>query len=134
MSRENVEVVRLVHEAWNRDDREAALLLIHPDVAFRNPGDLFLGIESVYRGQAGVREWWTAVKEPWEYFKAHIERTLEEGDKVVTVLRFEAVGRESGARVELPFTTVWELRGGLIVKMTAYHSLDEALEGEGLPQ
>jgi ketosteroid isomerase-like protein len=132
MSQENVEVVRLAYEAWNRDDVDAALLLIHPDAEWRGPGDLFLGIEGGYRGHAGIREWWDAIKEPWKSFESHIERTLEKDDIVVTVVRFEAVGRESGVTVELPFVNAWELRGGLIVKFSAYHSLDEALEAMGL--
>jgi ketosteroid isomerase-like protein len=134
MSQENVEIVRCVYEAWNRDDLDAALLLMHPDVELHNPDALFLGTESVYYGHAGVRDWWVAAKEPWEYFKSHIERTLEEGDKVVTVVRFEALGRESGAKVELPFTNVWELRSGLIVKFGAYYSQDDALEAAGLSE
>jgi uncharacterized protein len=134
MSQENLEIVRLAFEAWNRDDLDSALLLIHPEAEWRGPPELFLGVEGVYRGHAGVREWWSAVKEPWEYFKSHIERTLDEGDKVVTVVRFEAVGRESGAKVELPFINAWELRGGLIVKFNAYYSLEEALEAEGMRQ
>jgi uncharacterized protein len=134
MSERNVEIVRLAHEAWNRDDIDAALVLVHPDVEWRGPGDLFLGIDSLYRGHAGFREWWNANKEPWEYFKSHIERTLDKGEKVVTVVRFEAVGRSSGVKVELPFTNVWELRGGLIVKFNAYHSLQEALEAAGLAE
>jgi ketosteroid isomerase-like protein len=135
MSQENVEVVRAAFEGWNRDDLDAALLLIHPDAEWRGPGDLFLGIDAVYRGHSGVREWWNATKEPWQYFKSHIERTLEEGDKVVVVVRFEAVGRESGAKVELPFlTNVFELSDGLIMKFEAFYSLEEALEATGLSE
>jgi ketosteroid isomerase-like protein len=135
MSKENVEVVRLANEAWNRDDFDAVLLLIHPNVEVCQPGDLFLGTESVYRGHTGVREWWNASKEPWEYFKSHIECTLEEGDKVVTVVRFEAVGKGSGAKVELPYiANVCELRDGLIVKFTTYYSLEEALLAVGLSE
>ena len=132
MSQENVEIVHLAYEAWNRDDIDAMLLLMHANVELHNPDALFLGTESVYRGHAGVREWWNAAKEPWEYFKSHIERTLAAGDKVVTVVRFEAVGRESGAKVTLPLTNVWELRDGLIVRFDAYYSLEEALEAAGL--
>src|SRR2546425_1024478 len=84
MSKQNVETVRRVYEAWNRDDPEAALVVMHPDVELRNPTDVFLGTQSVYRGHAGIREFWKAAKEPWEYFKSHIERTLVKDDKVVT--------------------------------------------------
>jgi ketosteroid isomerase-like protein len=61
--------------------------------------------------------------------------TLEEGDKVVVVVRFEAVGRESGAKVELPFlTNVFELSDGLIMKFEAFYSLEEALEATGVSE
>jgi ketosteroid isomerase-like protein len=135
MSQENVEVVRRAYEAWNADVLDALLLLIHPDAELRQPDDLFLGSGTFYRGHAGLREWWNLAKEPWEYFKSHIERTLAEGDKVATVVRFEAVGKESGVNVELPFiTNVFELRGGLIVKFDTYYSLEDALEAVGLSE
>ena len=134
MSEQNVETVHRVYEAWNRDDPGAALVVMHPDVELRNPTDVFIGTQSVYRGHAGLREFWKAAKEPWEYFKSHIERTMEKGDTVVTVVRFEAVGRESGAKVGLSFTNVWELRDGLIAKFGAYNSLEEALEAAGLSE
>jgi uncharacterized protein len=134
MSRANVEVVRRAYEAWNREDLDAFLSVVHPDAEWRGPGDLFLGIEGVYRGHAGVRDWWNAAKEPWQYFKSHVQRIFAGGDKVVTVVRFEAVGKESGAKVELPFTNVWELRGGLIVMFGAYYSHAEALEAVGLSE
>jgi ketosteroid isomerase-like protein len=138
MSRASVEVVRRAYEAWNRQDLEAFLLVVHPDAEWGGEGadDLFLGISrSVYHGHAGVREWWNAAKEPWEYFKSHVQRILAGGDKVVTVVRFEAVGKESGAKVELPFlTNVIELKDGLVVKFNAYYSLDEALDAAGLSE
>jgi ketosteroid isomerase-like protein len=125
-------VVLRAYDAWNRADLEAALAVVDPDVEWRGPGDLFLGVGSIYRGHAGVREWWALVKEPWEYFRTHVERTIEGAGKVVTVVRFEAVGRESGAPVELPFSNVWEIRDGLVVRFDACSSLEEALELAGL--
>jgi ketosteroid isomerase-like protein len=121
MSRANVEVVRRAYEAWNRQDLDTFLSIVHPDAEWSGPRDLFLGMKDVYRGHTGVREWWNAAKEPWEYFKSHVQRILAGGDKVVTVVRFEAVGKESGAKVELPFlTNVIEVKDGLIVKFNAY--------------
>lgn len=134
MSGQNVQTVRRVYEAWNRDGPDAALMVMHPNVEVLNPIDVFLGTQSVYHGHAGLREFWKAAKEPWEYFKSHIERTLEKGDTVVTVVRFEAVGKESGAKVGLSFANVWELRSGLIAKFGAYNSLESALEAAGLSE
>jgi ketosteroid isomerase-like protein len=133
MSRENVEVVRQVHEAWNRDDSEAAQSLFDPAAEVHVPPGLFLGFESRYYGHEGLRQWWEAAKEPWKYFKSYIEHTVDEGDAVVTLVRFEAVGRESGVKVELPSVgNAWRLRDGRVVSFAAYRSLDEALEAVGL--
>lgn len=131
-----MEIVRIAYEGWNRDDLDRALSVIHPDAEWSAGGvpDLFLGLEPVYRGHAGVREWWTFVKEPWEYFQSHIERVVEEGDKVVTAVRFEAVGKGSGVTVGLPLANVWELEDGLIVKFASYYTFEEALEAAGLSE
>ena len=132
MSRENVEVVRSAFEAWNRDDLEGALTLIHPDAVFKVPDGVFLGIEGEFHGHTGVREYWQANKEPWQYYKSHIERTLEAGDIVVLGVRLEGVGKESGAHVDLPFANVFEVADGLITKLVTYASFGDALEAVGL--
>jgi ketosteroid isomerase-like protein len=132
MSQSNVEIVRLAHEAFNRNDFEAARRLVHPDAEWRNRS-FFLGSEDVYRGHAGLQKWWTNAKEPWDYFTSHIERIFEEDGRLVTVVRLEGVGVTSGAEVELPSAAnVWELEGGLVKRFSAYGSLEEALEAEGL--
>jgi ketosteroid isomerase-like protein len=79
-----------------------------------------------------VREWWQSAKEPWEYFQSHIERIVEEGDTVVVAVRFEAVGKESGAKVGLAVANLFEFENGLIVRWAAYHSFAEALEAAGM--
>jgi ketosteroid isomerase-like protein len=137
MSRENVDVVRRAYDAWNREDLDAFLSIVHPDAEWTAAGaaDLFLGVEGAYRGHEGVREWWNAVKEPWSYFRSHVQRTFVGDDKVVTVVRFEAEGKESGAKVELPFlTNLLEVKDGLIVRFSAYWSLEEALAAAGLSE
>jgi uncharacterized protein len=134
MSRENVEVVHRVYDAWNRDDLEAARSLLDPDVELR-PGGFFVGMKPFYEGHPGLREWWQAAKEPWSYFRSHIDRTVDAGDLVVTLVHFEAVGRESGVRVELPsVANAWKLRDGRVVRFWAYRSVEEALEAVGLRQ
>jgi ketosteroid isomerase-like protein len=134
MSRENLEVVRLAFEAWNDDDLDAALALIHPDADWNAGGvtDLFIGVDAEYHGHAGVRAWWMAAKEPWAYFKSHIEHIVEEGNTVVTAVRFEAVGRESGAKVGLELANLWQLEDGLIVRFAAYYTLADALDAAGI--
>jgi ketosteroid isomerase-like protein len=66
MPQENVEVVRQVFKAWNNDDIDAALLVLHPDAEFHRASAGFPGNEDFYRGHAGIREWWRLNKEPWD--------------------------------------------------------------------
>ena len=128
MSRDRVQIVREAYEAWNGEDFETVRSLLHPRVEWRTSG-AFPGLKPVYHGLAGVREFWDSLKEPWEYFAIHIENAGERGGAVVATVRFEAVGRESGAKVELGFVNVWRVEDGLIVRFASYPSLDEALEG-----
>jgi hypothetical protein len=66
---------------------------------------------------------------------SHVERTFAGGNNVVTVVRFEAEGKGSGAKVGLPFmTNLLELEDGLITRFNAYYSLEEALEAAGLAE
>ena len=131
MSRENVEIVRRMYDAWNRDDFEVARPLIHPEVEWRTSG-AFPGLEPVYRGVGGVRQFWQDLKEPWESFLIHIERDVAEGDTVIVNLRFEAIGRASGAKVVLHFANTWRVQDGLVVDFGSTRTFDEALEAAGL--
>ena len=131
MSKENVEVVDQFYEAWNDDDFEAARPVLHPDVDWHTSGQ-FPGVALHYHGIEGVREWWTALKEPWHNFTIQIEDTREEENRVLREVRFKALGKGSGVRVELPFVHVWEVTNGLIVRYSAHPSLEEALEAVGL--
>ena len=66
---------------------------------------------------------------------ALIAAGVQPGDTVVTVERFEAVGRDSGAKVEFPpVANVWRLRSRLVVSFATYYSLEEALETLGLSE
>lgn len=131
MSQDNVACVRRAYEAWNRDDLEAALSMTHPEVEWRTSG-AFPDLKPVYRGHAGLREWWQAMKDPWEYFVIQLEELIPNGDAVLAVLKFEARGKGSGVDVTLPFVNVWHVRDGLVVKWTAHRSLEEAQVAAGL--
>ena len=52
--RENVELVRRAYDAWNRDDMDACLALMDPEVEWHTTGRL-PDVEPVYRGHEGVR-------------------------------------------------------------------------------
>ena len=121
--------------AWNADDLEAALEVIHPEAEldFRDTDEaLFPGLNELYRGHEGFRSWWHEIKEPFEYWRSEARRFICEGDRVVAPVHFEAKGKSSGVDVELDLVDVWTVRGGVIVRFQAYASLEEALEATGI--
>jgi ketosteroid isomerase-like protein len=132
MSEQNRDIIRRAHEAWNNDEFETARSLLHPQCVWRTPPDMFMGLEELYHGHDGFRRWWDAGKEPWASFESHIERILELDDRIVTLVRLEGVGRTSGAEVQLRFANVWVVEDGLITRFSGYHTLEEALQAEGL--
>ena len=66
MSEENVEVIKRGADAWTRQDADAFLATLDPDVEWE---DAMFWTEPmrVYRGRQEVREWFErALVEPWE--------------------------------------------------------------------
>ena len=125
MASRHDDLVRACFDAWNRDDFDAARGYMHPQIEWRTSGH-FPGMEPVYNGPEEVRRWWRALKDPWEYFSIHVERTFDHDAVDVAIVRFEAVGRGSGVKVDLPFVTVWRFEDGLIRWYASYDSLEAA--------
>src|ERR671911_2847699 len=68
MSRENVEVVREMNEAFNRGDYAAALSALASDVEWNAPSGVSIG-EEVYRGHDAVRKGFALWLDAWETYR-----------------------------------------------------------------
>ena len=125
MADELVEQVRTAYAIWNRDDFDSARSMMHPEVEWYSSG-IFPGLSGVYRGPEEVHRWWEGLKEPFDWFHADPERLERRGDTVLAAVRFEAVGRGSGARVQWQFAHLWDFRDGLVVSFRGFESVSEA--------
>jgi ketosteroid isomerase-like protein len=105
----NSELVRNWYEAWNRDDRDAWLEMVHADAEFHASG-IWPDFDPVYRGRDGLAEFWRRMHEPWEKFRVEIEQMDEQGDRFVLALRLRATGVGSGVGVDLPFAHAIRMR------------------------
>lgn len=124
MSR-NVDVVAAAAAAWNRQDLDAWLATLHPDVEFRTSG-VFPDNESVYRGHKQLAEFWQTMHHPWETLRLDLEHTEEHGDWVVYKFRFRAQGVDSGVKVDLEFANAVRVERGLAIEIVARRTLSEA--------
>jgi ketosteroid isomerase-like protein len=92
MSEENVEVVRKIFDAYNRDDLEGMLARIAPEFEF-HPSGRFMDTDQVYRGRAGWTQFWNTFRAAWETNTIEIERMEDLGERVLALGTFHVKGR-----------------------------------------
>jgi ketosteroid isomerase-like protein len=84
MSRENVEIVRSIYEAFNRRDWDAAFRDQAPDVEYTTPPGINAG---TYRGREEIQGYWEQMSAPFEAWTSEPEELIESGDQVVVVVK-----------------------------------------------
>jgi ketosteroid isomerase-like protein len=130
MSRERVEVVRRLFEAWNRDDADALVSACHPDVTITTRTSRIQG--EPYRGHAGVRRWLAEAQESFEYMEPSYDELREVGERVLAFGRVRTKGKESGVKLDDRLAWVCGFRDGKLFRMAVFEDPGEALEAAGL--
>jgi hypothetical protein len=97
MSEENVEVVRRATDAFNRRDVDALLATASPDVEWED-AIFWSGVTRIYRGRAGLRDWFNQVLEPWESIRVEMDEIAEADDRVFFDLVINAAARAAAWR------------------------------------
>ena len=130
MSKENVELVRGFYDAYQSGDTDRALERLDPEFEFVDmpvlPG------AGVYRGRQGFLDWVTAFEESFEDYRFEPIELIAEEDRVLAPTRVRAIGRGSGAEVEMTFFALWTVRDGAIVAQRAFSERAEAFAAAGI--
>jgi ketosteroid isomerase-like protein len=127
VSQQNLELVRRIYDAWNRD--ASVREFISEDVEYVNPR------YAVEPGTRVGRKSFAVVRDTYEDFKIRVERLIDAGDEDVVVLaRYTASGTASGVPLEGEHGHVWTLRAGQAVRFRWFNSHAEALAATGLPE
>jgi len=136
MSQENVEVVQAAFEAWQRDDFDAFLSVIHPNIEWHAVLQrLVEGPESLYRGHDGMRRFWSDYRTELSHMQVEAQGLRDVGDdRVLLLVRFQWRGVASGIEMESPVGLVMTLRDGKVIRSFDYLSHQEALEAVGLEE
>ena len=136
MSRENVEVVRRLLDAFQRRDFETAVRYAHPEVeihpaletADTDPGDLPV------RGRDGMKAFFEAIYEPWQEMAVELQEVMAApGDRVLAIERWHTRGRD-GIAIDTILIDVYSFREGLVVRVEGFRDKAEALEAAGLSE
>jgi uncharacterized protein len=129
MSQENIEIVRTIHEAFNRRDWDTVFLSTDPAVEFtlqRGPN------AGTYRGRAAVQAVLEDAGAAFDLWTAEPEEFFAGGDHVVAYLRFHLRPKGSGAEFEIRIGMLWTIRDGKAVSAQSFPDRKQALEAAGL--
>ena len=129
MSRENVELVRECCEAFDRDEYEAALGVLHPEISYELT---HFPDGQIYRGHEGVREAFRIWLGAWEGYRAEREEIIDAGDDVIVATREFGRGKGSGLQLDRLTFGIWTVRQNKVVRIQFRSTKAEALEAVGL--
>jgi ketosteroid isomerase-like protein len=121
----NVELVRRIHEAWDR--RESLDGMVAEDVEYVNPD---------YAVEPGTRrghDSFELVRNTIDDIELQIERIVDTpGDEVVVLIRYSALGPGSGMELAGEQGYIWTIRDGLAIRFKWFASQREALNAVGI--
>ena len=128
MSRENVEILRLVYEADL--DSQDVLQYLDPEV------ELYPGIDAPdqhmrYVGREGWSEFIAGAIEAWESVTIEPKEIIETGDRILSIDRWVFRGRD-GIEIDRELPTIFTFRNGLIVRIDGFTDKAQALEAAGV--
>jgi ketosteroid isomerase-like protein len=129
MSQENVEVIRGMLDAFERGDFEASLGFLDENIEWHDPPDV--PGAAVHRGPKEVRGFFARWLGAWESYSAGTEELIDAGDQVVAVHHERGRGKESGVEVDHRSATVFDVRGGKVIRRRPYPDRAQALEAVG---
>ena len=132
MSRENVETVRRMYDAFARRDYETSLTCLDPEIEFSQPAEEPGG--GTYHGHEGVIRAFASWTGAWDDYRVEVEELRDLDDHVLARTRHRGRGKGSGVEVDLQIFQVWRLRDSRVVEATMYYEEAEALEAVGLSE
>jgi hypothetical protein len=137
MNEENVALVRRAYEsisAVGRTERgELDPEVIVPDVwervdpAFELHERADLPDAKVYRGREEAKEFWRKTADVFVEIRWDVDELIEVGDTIVARSRIVATGRGSDVPVEMDEVDVFWFRHGLLVRLQAFGTIDDAM-------
>jgi ketosteroid isomerase-like protein len=131
MSQENVEVVRGMLDAFNRDDLDGVIACFDQACEIVEPSEMPDSPATGFRGHEGIREWMGNLRGTAQAeFEPSAFTTM--GELVVCELASRGLGHASGVPIEWTTFALVRIRAGKIAEVRVFLSKDQALEAAGL--
>jgi ketosteroid isomerase-like protein len=138
MSQENVEIVRRVHDAFNRADFTSAVEYLHPDAEIY-PGVVGLdppggGSATQLRGREELRRFFEDLDATWESVRVTPREVIDAPDDRVLAVESWLIRGRDGIELDTRIIDVYTFRDGRIARVDGYLNRMEALEAVGLSE
>jgi uncharacterized protein len=130
VSRENVDLVRSVFEAWGAGDVSRAMSLLDADIEWQMAQDE--PDARTLRGRAEVRDMLGGWAQSFEEFSSTPRDFIDAGEHVIVPITFEGRPRGGDSSVTIEETQVYTVQGGAVVRVHEYRTEAEALKAVGL--
>jgi ketosteroid isomerase-like protein len=130
VSKENVEIVRAMYDAYDRGAFEEALGFMAEDVEWSESPDQPGG--RLFRGHDGVRQSLRHWVGTWDDYRYEVDELVDCGDHVLARTHQSGRGKGSGIEVSEEIFSVWTLRDGKIVRQEMFRNWSQALEAAGI--
>ena len=121
MSRENVELMQRMYEAFGKGDVQTVLERMDEGIEWHESENFLYADRSPYVGPQTVLEGvFMRLGEDWEVFEVVPDELLDAGDRVVALGRYNAKHRATGKQVRPRFAHVWSVRDGKVTVFQQY--------------
>ena len=131
MSEENIELVRVFYDAWERQDIEYILANCDPEIVIVQPNEV--PDAKTYRGHTGVREAFEDWPRQWESFSAKLLRLIDvDEERLISVNRQTLSARGIDFDQEIAF--LHTQRDGKALRVDMFLTVEQALRAAGLSE
>lgn len=127
----NAALIRRGYEALARRDIEVWLAGFHPDAELNEFADH--PDQGSFHGHDGLRKW---LEEGMDSLtvdsRFEVEELVERGDRVLAIARFKGRELRGGIEFNARVFHVFEMRDGLVARVSGYHGEAEARRAAGM--
>ena len=146
MSAEAVQVVERIQDVLDVEDivatfddaeadlriRQALAELANPDFEVVMVGPDYLPQTLELSGPDGFREAWRDWTSPFESFRIEVERVIDAGERVVSLVHQVGKTKTGGVGIEASAAAVWTVRDGKLNRVEFHLDQEAALRAAGL--
>lgn len=121
MSRENVQVIQGLYEAFGRGDVPSVLNQMDRSIEWNEAENFIYADRNPYVGPQAVLEGvFMRLGSEWEGFRVTPEEWLDAGDRVVVLGTYSGTHKATGRQVRAQFAHIWSVREGRVVRFQQY--------------